>query len=1202
MKKITFTLFALLVTTFSWQISAQLVTFCGAGNPQPVPPTGTGGPSCENGPTNSGAFVTQVGIIGTGPNEYSIDNVSLDITHTWDGDLQITLVSPSGTTLDLSNSNGGSGDNYTNTIFQDGNPNIITGSPPFSGTFEAQAGTFAATFAGEPINGNWTLSICDNAGEDTGTLNNYCISFIQPPITCPSDIIVDNDPGVCGATVTYTDPIVNSDIPPQTIPGFTTVGYNQGSMFYISNNALTAPNAYLNAVSNGGYMASINDAIDNQFISDYLAANGGGRAWIGLNDVAVENNFVWQNGDPVTYTNWNVGEPNNSFPGEDYVEIFASGLWNDNGSTFLAPYILEIPGEALHQTDGLPSGSVFPVGTTTNTFEATDGSGTTYTCSFNVTVNDTEAPTITCPANITTNNDPSVCGATVTFTDPTATDNCGFLNLATNGDASDGLNGWTITQNGGNGWNTTPSNRFITSYNLCVKEQTIDLLAAGYTASGLDKSPNITVSEDYQGTWPNYSDLYFLNVELLDASNTVLASFNSGNITCTSALQTISHTFSNYPTGVRYIRVEHGGDDAEFWAGWYGTLIGNLNVNIPIIQTGGLASGSVFPVGTTTNTFEVIDASGNTATCSFDVTVNDTEAPNTICQNITVQLDASGQTTITAADVDGGSTDNCGIDSINIDIFAFDCSNVGANNVTLTVTDVNGNSSSCVAVVTVEDSIAPIISCPTDVVANTDPGICGAEVFFSDAIGIDNCGIATVIQTVGLPSGSVFPVGVNTVEYTITDVNGNSSTCSFTITITDNEPPITVCQNITLQLDASGQATITPADIDGGSTDNCGIDSLNIDVFAFDCSNVGANNVTLTVTDVNGNSSSCIAVVTVEDVTLPVVSCQNITVQLDANGMATISGIDVDNGSSDACGIASYDLDINTFDCSNVGDNTVILTVTDVNGNSDTCTAIVTVEDNITPTLICMDITLPLGVDGTASITATDVIDTIEDACGIDTSAVDITDFSCADIGAPIQVQVFTIDVNGNLASCFATVTVVDDMAPIVTCPGDQTVEVDAATVLYEVPDYWANGDASAMDNCTDPVTIFTQDPAPGSFLSDGVYTVTLGAEDAYGNIGTCTFELTVETVLGVTDNTVNISSVTIYPNPAASYFNISNPNQINLEKVIIYDLTGKVVQNVDLSNVETEKTIDVSALASSTYVVRIISTQGEIVKQLVKE
>ncbi|WP_220092316.1 hypothetical protein, partial [Aequorivita sp. CIP111184] len=90
--------------------------------------------------------------------------------------------------------------------------------------------------------------------------------------------------------------------------------------------------------------------------------------------------------------------------------------------------------------------------------------------------------------------------------------------------------------------------------------------------------------------------------------------------------------------------------------------------------------------------------------------------------------------------------------------------------------------------------------------------------------------------------------------------------------------------------------------------------STTIDVSSFDCSNIGTNNVVFTVTDNNGNVSTCTAVVTVEDTVAPTAVCQNITVQLDATGNVSITAADVDGGSSDACGIASRTIDVSSFD------------------------------------------------------------------------------------------------------------------------------------------------------------------------------------------------------------------------------------------------------------------------------------------------
>ena len=114
----------------------------------------------------------------------------------------------------------------------------------------------------------------------------------------------------------------------------------------------------------------------------------------------------------------------------------------------------------------------------------------------------------------------------------------------------------------------------------------------------------------------------------------------------------------------------------------------------------------------------------------------------------------------------------------------------------------------------------------------------------------------------------------------------------------------------------------------------------------FDCSNVGANTVTLTVTDVNGNSSTATATVTVEDNVAPVAISQNVTITL-ANGTASVTPMDIDNGSNDACGIASMTLSSDTWTCGDIGDHSVTLTVTDNNGNVSTSSSVVTVAGEV---------------------------------------------------------------------------------------------------------------------------------------------------------------------------------------------------------------------------------------------------------------
>ncbi|MGB1316335.1 MAG: gliding motility-associated C-terminal domain-containing protein, partial [Chitinophagales bacterium] len=231
----------------------------------------------------------------------------------------------------------------------------------------------------------------------------------------------------------------------------------------------------------------------------------------------------------------------------------------------------------------------------------------------------------------------------------------------------------------------------------------------------------------------------------------------------------------------------------------------------------------------------------------------------------------------------------------------------------------------------------------------------------------DACGGA-VSLSIDVSTFTCADIGANTVVLTATDVNGNSSSCNATVTVQDNIAPVAICQNITVQLDAAGNANILPTDIDNGSFDNCGTMTLSLNDSSFTCSDVGNNTVTLTADDGNGNTSTCTAIVTVEDTTAPVVNCQAITIALDINGNASILVSDVHLGSSDICGIQSTVISKNSFDCSNIGVNNVIVTSTDNNGNVSSCTAIVTVEDNFAPTLIIPD-TVCLNSNGTVEVT-----------------------------------------------------------------------------------------------------------------------------------------------------------------------------------------------------------------------------------------
>jgi gliding motility-associated-like protein len=123
---------------------------------------------------------------------------------------------------------------------------------------------------------------------------------------------------------------------------------------------------------------------------------------------------------------------------------------------------------------------------------------------------------------------------------------------------------------------------------------------------------------------------------------------------------------------------------------------------------------------------------------------------------------------------------------------------------------------------------------------------------------------SAIEQTGGLESGCFFPVGVTPVTYTATDENGTVTSCTFNVTVRDVEKPVIITKELTAQLDASQLAEITIADITASvPTDNCGIDSTVISQTVFTCSDIGDHEITITVTDVNGNVSTATVMVTI---------------------------------------------------------------------------------------------------------------------------------------------------------------------------------------------------------------------------------------------------------------------------------------------------------------------------------------------------
>lgn len=404
----------------------------------------------------------------------------------------------------------------------------------------------------------------------------------------------------------------------------------------------------------------------------------------------------------------------------------------------------------------------------------------------------------------------------------------------------------------------------------------------------------------------------------------------------------------------------------------------------------------------------------------------DTTKPVANCKDDTLYLNSGGAAILNPSLINNGSYDSCGITSMAVFPSLFTCNNIGVNSVIFVVSDSNGNTDTCLANVTVIDTISPIASCQNITIYIDSIGNDTININDIDNGSSDNCGLFSLRL-----SDSIFSclnLGLNTVWLIATDSSGNIDSCSANVNVVDTIAPIARCQNITTYLNVSGLATITSNQIDNGSTDNCGIDTIMVTPNTFTCNDTGSNIVTLIVIDSSGNIDSCNATVTVMDTIPPTVICQNLSIYLDSNGMASISVSDINNGSTDNCGLMSLSISDSVFSCSDIGINTIWLIGTDNNGNSDSCSATVNVLDTISPWfLTCNNSIITDTLDGDCSFAVPNLMTGTSYYDNCDSASVYVTQ-------NPLPGSVIQVTPNGQFSNYQVIVTITDSSSNSSSC------------------------------------------------------------------------------------------------------------------------------------------------------------------------
>lgn len=669
-------------------------------------------------------------------------------------------------------------------------------------------------------------------------------------------------------------------------------------------------------------------------------------------------------------------------------------IGSDNCSVMVGtPVVVNTPGyNGLTTLDG----QVFNVGSTTVYWQITDGSSNTASCSFDIVVNDVTSPTVTAlPPGIVTfqssfvvNTAPGSCSQTVTWYRPSflthsASDCSGVVNLIEND---------TVRTN-------CPGMGCVVDPNFFVNN--------GVTPYPYDPSNFLHAVTPISAEFPVGTSI--VTYEFTDAYGNITP------VTITVTVKEVEPPVAKCVAGPIAIALD--------------PLLGVANVNPALVNNGstdncGIQDLSLSPylfdcnqLGTQNTVLTVTDNAGNTNTCATTVFISDNTLPVIGCPSsfvipagpncmatvpdLVFKVGTSSPGTMEYFDnavdpcgltfdykVNSGSFNNLGLfvsTPVDLSSVVFPAGN---NAVTLRAKDGSGNITVCNFTVNVQDLAAPIYKPNTVVPPFTNPGpvagstitanvpnigSCSAKAIWADPVFVDNCGgPVTIVSQTAVSNVTIFSAdngGITPVSYVVKDQAGNLYTHTFYVKVTDTQFPVAKCKDITVNLTptiGAGSVVVTPANIDNGSTDNCGYSYASGNV-TYTCGNLGTNNYTLDIKDDADNHSTCVGVVTVKDVTAPTFTCPaNVTVNANASCQGTLTG---NATATDNCSISKYEYDLDppaavNFSLLNNGTvgnlanipalpaglTTVTLRASDSASpaNSSTCTFTVTVKD-VTP-------------------------------------------------------------------------------------------------------------------------------------------------------------------------------------------------------------------------------------------------------------
>jgi len=907
-----------------------------------------------------------------------------------------------------------------------------------------------------------------------------------PTMNCSSDIIVGNDPGFCGAVVTYTAPTCATNCTGTTITQTDATGLSSGSSFPLDTTILEYTITNGVESSTCSFMVIVQDTETPTFTP------------LCPSDISV-NNDPGVCGAAVTYNR-------------------PKGV--DNCGT-----------PATIQTDGtgLSSTMTFPIGVTPQVFECVDTAGNVATCSFNITVVDVEGPVISSYDTVQVfGNNTGICGGTANYTMPIASDNCGGTVTFTQIDASGYTNsdvfpgGVTVQQyvsvdaTGNYGDTATmyigiqdttlpviscPGNQ-VQYLNVNCESWLLDYTSFGVASDNCDSivitqnptpgtiftgaGTTVTVGLMATDTSGNFTQCFF-DVTLLDTLAPSITCVTDQNVTASSGCDAILQDY----TGVV-------------------TTSDNCDSN-PIVTQNPTA-------GTVITTSQLVwvystDASDNVDSCSFTVVVDDPVAPTVICPNdSTVYNDATCSYTVPDFTSLVVASDNCDSNpTVTQSPSAGSVIPGGTTQfISFEVTDISGNSSFCSFLLDVVDTIGPNLICVPDQIVYVD-NLC--EATLADYTGIvtatDNCS-GSVFVSQNPTAGTIFStVGPQSVTITAQDNKGNTSNCTFTVTFTDTiAPTIITCANDTT-VSADNNCEYLMGDFTGFVTalDSCtSVITYSQSISTGTSITVGATvSLSLYAEDQSGNIDSCMIDITVVDDVPPVLNCPlNPSVPANNSCEYVIPDYQSELNIVDNCDPSiSYSQSISSGTIvSGIGSQqTILIFVSDVSGNNNSCSFTITVADTTAPTIVCPSDTL-LDIDANCQYVLPDLTSgaLVSDYCDGSPSI-----FQNPSIGVTLSgvvpITLTVQDVSGNSATCQFNTIANDTVDPTISCPAD--FATCDSLIEYQVP--------VGIDDCGVPTTsqIDISGYTTGTVFPIGQTVQTYKVVDGLNNFATCSFIIT---------------------------------------------------------------------------------------------